>query len=89
MTDETLNPLFDKMVAEDASDLHWCEGERPRLRVHGYLKEMGVPTQLMNVSFGEITARLIGHGNFEKFSTAREFDGSDTVCGDRRIRINV
>lgn len=89
MTDETLNPLFEKMVAEDASDLHWCEGERPRLRIHGYLKEMGVPTQLMNVSFGEVTARLVGRGNFERFRTAREFDGSDTVCGGRRIRINV
>ncbi len=89
MTDETLNPLFDKMVAEDASALHWCEGEPPRLRVHGYLKPLGIPQELAAAPFAELTARLIGRGNFEKFRTVREFDGSDTVCGDRRIRINV
>ena len=89
MTDETLNPLFERMVLEDASDLHWCEGGMPRLRVHGSLRAMGAPTALKDVSFGELTARLIGRGNFETFRAEREFDGSDTTVGERRIRINV
>ncbi len=89
MTDETLNPLFERMVLEDASDLHWCEGDSPRLRVHGRLREMGVPTHLAGESFAELTARLIGRGNFETFRTVREFDGSDTTVGERRIRINA
>ena len=89
MTDETLSPLFERMILEDASDLHWCEGENPRLRINGYLRQFGVPTGLVDVSFGEMTARLIGRGNYETFRDRKEFDGSDTTVGDRRIRINV
>jgi len=89
MTDEVLNPLFERMVLEDASDLHWCEGEPPCLRVHGYLRRLGFPSALEGYSFAELTERLIGRDNFTAFRASREFDGADTTVGDRRIRINV
>lgn len=89
MTDEILNPLFERMVLEDASDLHWCEGEQPCLRVHGYLRRFGFPSALAGCSFADLTERLIGRDNFTAFRAAREYDGADTTVGDRRIRINV
>ncbi len=89
MTDETLNPLFERMVLDNASDLHWCEGDMPRLRVHGRLRAFGVPVALVGVPFWELTARLIGRGNFEDFQDRKEFDGADTTVDGRRIRINV
>ncbi len=89
MTDEILDPLFRRLVAADASDLHWCEGEPPRLRVHGRLKPLDIPHELASLPFAELTARLIGRGNFETFRTAREFDGADTIVEGRRIRINI
>ena len=89
MTDETLEPLFRQLVDADASDLHLCEGEEPVMRVHGFLKPVELPPSVAAVPFAELTARLIGRGNFETFRAAREFDGSDTIVEGRRIRINV
>ena len=81
MTDETLEPLFRQLVAADASDLHLCEGEAPVMRVHGFLKPVELPPSVAAVPFAELTARLIGRGNFETFRAAREFDvGQDRVA---------
>ena len=71
MTDEVLNPLFERMVLEGASDLHWCDGEQPCLRVHGYLRRLGFPSALEGRSFAELTERLIGRGNFTAFRASR------------------
>ena len=89
MTDELLNPLFERMAFEDASDLHWCEGEQPRLRVHGRLRTLGVPTLLAAMPFSEATERLIGVDAYARFRREREYDGSDTTVDGRRVRINV
>ena len=67
MTDEVLNPIFERMVLEDASDLHWCEGEQPCLRVHGYLRRFGSPSALKGYSFADLTERLIGRDGFTAF----------------------
>ena len=32
MADSCLEPLFALMAEANASDLHWCEGDAPRLR---------------------------------------------------------
>ena len=89
MTDESFEPLFGRMVLEGASDLHWCEGETPRLRVHGRLREIGAPAKLVGIPFSELTKMLIGGEAFDAFLASREFDGSDTTVEGRRIRINV
>lgn len=89
MNDESLSPLFEAMVRNGASDLHWCEGENPRLRINGFLSEIEIPASLKCVPLAEATARLIGRGNFENFHREREFDGSATIAGSRRIRINA
>lgn len=89
MADALLEPLFLLMAEANASDLHWCEGDVPRLRVHGFLREVTPPEALRGLPFAELTARLIGRGNLERFLAEREFDGAATVLGGRRIRINV
>jgi len=89
MTDEIFESLFTRLVEADASDLHFCEGEDPCMRVHGFLKKVTLPLEMSVVSFSELTARLIGRGNFEQFRKVREFDGSDTTVEGRRIRINI
>lgn len=89
MADALLEPLFQMILEAEASDLHWCEGDLPHLRVHGFLREVDIPESLRGIAFAELTANLIGRGNLERFMNEREFDGSATVLGDRRIRINV
>lgn len=89
MTNELLNPLFERMALEDASDLHWCDGDEPRLRVHGRLRALGVPSALVAMPFAELTELLIGSDGMARFRVEHEYDGSDTTVGDRRIRINV
>lgn len=84
-----LEPLFQKMVEADATDLHWCEGEKPRIRVHGFLREMELPDGIPAQNFALLTESLIGHQSMEQFARDLEFDGSATVVGGRRIRINV
>ena len=88
MADASLEPLFALMAEADASDLHWCEGDRPRLRVNGYLRPAELPASLEGLPFAELTARLIGRGNLDRLMQEREFDASATVLGGKRIRIN-
>lgn len=88
MADASLEPLFALMAEADASDLHWCEGDIPRLRVHGFLRPAEVPESLRGQSFVELTARLIGRGNLDRLMHDREFDASATVLDGKRIRIN-
>ena len=89
MTDPSLDGLFERMVLEKASDLHWCEGEAPCLRVHGRIRRLGFPSALANDSFADLTERLIGREGLAVFRSRREFDGADTTVDNRRIRINV
>ncbi len=89
MADARLEPLFRLMADAGASDLHWCEGESPRLRINGFLREVPPPDSIRAESFAGLTAMLIGRGNFDRFAAECEFDGAATVLGGRRIRINV
>ena len=88
MPDSTLEPLFRLMDEARATDLHWCEGDVPRLRVHGFLRPAEVPEPLRGQPFAELTARLIGRGNLDRLMQEREFDAAATVLGGKRIRIN-
>lgn len=89
MSKAILEPLFELMVAAGASDLHWCDGENPRLRVHGFLQELPVPEGIPAQNFDLLTESLVGHEGMECFERDLEYDGSATVTGGRRIRINV
>ena len=84
-----LTPLFDEMIAKGASDLHWSDGDVPRLRLHGFLEPIEIPESLRKRSFESLTEELIGHWAYEQFRHNLEFDGAATVSGGRRIRINV
>lgn len=88
MPDTSLEPLFALLADADASDLHWCEGDVPRLRVHGFLRPAELPEGLRGQSFADLTARLIGRGNLDRLMREREFDAAATILGGRRIRIN-
>ena len=88
MADACLEPLFALMAEANASDLHWCEGDSPRLRVNGFLRAAEVPESLRAQPFAELTAKLIGRGNLDVLMRDREFDASASVLGGKRIRIN-
>ena len=88
MADACLEPLFALMAEANASDLHWCEGDTPRLRVNGFLRAAEVPESLRALPFAELTAKLIGRGNLDVLMRDREFDASASVLGGKRIRIN-
>lgn len=89
MSDPVLDPLFDMMVAADATDLHWFDGGQLTLRVHGYLRNVAVPPELAVLPFDDVTARLIGESGLETLRRKREYDGAATVSSNRRIRINA
>ncbi len=89
MADASLEPLFALMAEAGASDLHWCEGDVPRLRVNGFLRAAEPPEALRGLAFADLTARLIGRDAFARFAERHEFDGAATVLGGRRVRVNV
>lgn len=89
MTDSILDPLFSMMVEADATDLHWFDGGTPTLRIHGYLRNVATPPELAALPFQELTTRLIGEKGLETLRRVREYDGADTVPGNRRIRVNA
>ncbi len=85
---EILQGLFDLIVEKNASDLHWCEGEPLRLRIHGQLAIVEHPLP-ENIEFQGLTETLIGHKTFDRFLETREYDGAITIADGRRLRVNI
>lgn len=87
--EDALDSLFNLLIASNASDLHWSEGEPVRLRVNGFLETVETPDCVRGFSFDTLTIQLIGHEKYDQFLLEKEFDGATTIADGRRIRINV
>ena len=79
MIDPVLNPLFAMMVESCATDLHWCEGSSPTLRVNGCLRGVETPPELDKLPFDVLTTKLIGERGMERLRACREYDGAEIM----------
>ena len=58
-----IDDLFNTLIAQNGSDLHLEEGQKPKIRIHGQLREVGNETRLVFEHFGLPTLLAGGDGS--------------------------
>ncbi len=91
MSDSLLDitELIEKLAAKNGSDLHLAVGEKPVVRIHGFLKPVH--------SYGLVTAqkiekavrKVISEDKWAEFERTNELDTGVTVGRGHRLRINL
>jgi len=80
--------MLNKMIEEQASDLHIAVGVPPHLRIHGELVPMDMPP-LTPKQTKEVIYSILKEEHIKKFETERELDMSFGIPGLSRFRVNV
>ena len=83
-----LNKLLEKMVAEDASDLHLKVGRPPALRIHGKL----LPTEDERISgkdMDNFIFDVLSDSDQERLRRQRGIDVAYSLPGVSRFRVNI
>jgi twitching motility protein PilT len=82
-----IDSFFKHMIEQNASDLHLSVGSRPRIRLHGTLKEMESP-ELNNNLMQEMLFEIITEAQKKAFIARRDLDFAYEVPGLARFRAN-
>jgi twitching motility protein PilT len=82
-----IDSFFNHMIEQNASDLHLSVGSRPRIRLHGTLKEMDSP-ELNNNLMQEMLFEIISEAQKKAFIARRDLDFAYEVPGLARFRAN-
>ncbi|MGZ4120648.1 MAG: PilT/PilU family type 4a pilus ATPase [Actinomycetota bacterium] len=85
----SMHELLDRMVEEDASDLHLTQGSPPTIRVHGHLRGLDdfpvmQPAELRKLLYSILTQR-----QRESLEESLELDLAYSYASKARFRINV
>jgi twitching motility protein PilT len=75
-----IDSFFKHMIEQNASDLHLSVGSRPRIRLHGTLKEMDSP-ELNNNLMQEMLFEIISEAQKKAFIARRDLDFAYEVPG--------
>ncbi len=84
-----LDALLRRMVAEGASDLHLCGGQRPRWRLDGEIYELSDASPLTATEVKELLDPLMLDRNRDEFEQDNDTDFAYPLPGVARFRTNV
>lgn len=82
-----IHKLFDELVQNNGSDLHLEEGQKPKIRVNGSLREAGadiLTSEKMTILMSEIAE----HDDWKHFQDFGDLDFAYTYNNDSRFRAN-
>ena len=85
MTD--IDQLFNKLISEKGSDLHLEEGQKPKIRQHGKLVEVGDET-LTREKMTALLSSIALKEDWEKFETRGDLDFAYAFETQARFRAN-
>jgi twitching motility protein PilT len=84
-----MEELLERLVKEDASDLHLRPGEPPLLRVHGELKRMEGRGKLNGGMIESMVSSIMPERNRAEFKELNDTDFAHEVEGLARFRANA
>src|SRR5688500_10377085 len=84
-----LRQLLEEMIERGASDLHVTAGERPKLRVDGFITDSGTDYLLTPKDTLQLTYSILTENQKKRFETEDELDFSFGIQNLARFRGNV
>ncbi len=84
-----INYLLRKMFKMGASDLHLTSTQRPLVRVHGDMKELGDEPVLKDKKVDALLAAIMPPHNAAQFEELHDTDFAHEIQGLARFRVNV
>jgi len=84
----SLRTLLDEMVAMDASDLHICAGEHPKLRIDGEMTSAANGGVLSTKDTMQLAYSVLTENQKKRFETEDELDFSFGIANLARFRGN-
>jgi len=84
-----IEPLFEKMVSQRASDMHLSVGSPPLFRKDGEMSALGEKSALDDESIRQLVLEITPQKNCVEFDEKRDTDFSYEMNGDARFRVNL
>jgi twitching motility protein PilT len=82
-----IDQLFKTLIAENGSDLHMEEGQKPKIRVHGKLKEVG-EERLTRERMTALLSPIALKEDWQRFETRGDLDFAYALGQEARFRVN-
>lgn len=91
MSDSLLDitELIEKLAGENGSDLHLAVGEKPVVRIHGFLKPVHSYGLVTTQKIEKAVRKVISEDKWAEFERTNELDTGVTVGRGHRLRINL
>jgi len=84
-----LDPILQRMVAEGASDLHMCGGQKPFWRVDGVIKQLADARVLGADEVYELCEPTLTQVAVESFDDNHDADYAYSIASGDRFRVNM
>ncbi len=82
-----MDELLRRFVAMGGSDLHLAEARRPKVRVHGYLEDLGIGP-LNHEMMASLLSSVVDADRYARFVDSGDLDFAYEVAGTGRFRCN-
>jgi len=83
-----IDVLFNELMARKGSDLHLEQGQRPKMRLQGSLKEMKRVDPLTGPFLQELLSEISGPERWHRFNMTGDLDFAYILGNDARFRAN-
>ncbi len=83
-----IDELFRYLITTKGSDLHLSEGQKPKIRVHGAVREIPDQEVLFGESFRDLLAEICDQQAFLKYLDGGDLDFAYEMDTDSRFRCN-
>ena len=84
----SINDILEKMVKQDASDLHLTVGAPPRIRINGKLIDF-TNEKLLPIDIKKLLKNYINKDREDSLENGQEIDFSIGISGISRFRVNI
>lgn len=82
-----IDPFFERLIADGASDLHLMEGQPPKYRVHGDISVMRDEV-LTHEEMTTLLGQIAGPKRFERYLECGDLDFAYEMSAEARFRCN-
>ncbi len=86
---ESFDDLLELMLSRDASDLHLCSGQTPRIRVHGDLERIEGFGDRSSEELEQLIFPIMPEAALERYKACSDADCAYEIEGKGRFRVNV
>ncbi|MBF0619177.1 MAG: PilT/PilU family type 4a pilus ATPase [Candidatus Omnitrophica bacterium] len=83
-----LDRLFRILMEHKASDLHLEEWQKPKMRLHGAIREIPGEDVLTHAMILELLSEIVDEGGWERFKKTGDIDFAYSMGHDARFRAN-